>query len=100
MNEKYHFDFNESDRVVKAVRERLEQDNDLAATFDNQHTRNAVKRQKFQERVEDALLENANEYLSFLSKAEDDPAFNKFFIGQLFDWFTEHRATGNQPPSV
>lgn len=100
LNERYHFDFNESDRVVKAVRERLEQDNDLGATFDNQHTRNAVKRQKFQERVEDALLENANEYLSFLSKAEDDPAFNKFFVGQLFDWFTEHRATGNQRPSV
>ena len=100
LNERYYFYFHESDRVVKAVRERLEQDIDLAATFDNQNTRNAVKRQKFQERVEDALLENANEYLSFLSKAEDDPAFNNFFVGQLFDWFTEQRADSSQRPSV
>ena len=75
----------------------LKQNSDLAATFDNPNTRNAIKRQNFQERVEGALLDNAEEFLGFFSKTETDSTFGKFFVGQIFDWFMEQQGSNNHP---
>lgn len=92
LNEKFHIDFKEGDRVVKAVQESLSRDNNLAASFDNPDVQDSIKRQKLKQRVEEALLANADEYLAFLSKTEDDPAFGRFFMGQMFKWFSGQRS--------
>jgi type I restriction enzyme, R subunit len=97
LNKKFHIDFKEADRVVKAVKKRLEEDDNLAASFDNPHVQNAIKRQKLKERVEDALIANADEFLGFLNKTEEDPAFGRFFIGQMYQWFAEKRGGEMQP---
>ncbi len=97
LNVKFHIDFKEGDRVIQAVKETLEQDDNLAASFDNPDVLDSIKRQKLKERVEDALIANADEFLGFLSKTEDDPAFGRFFMGQMYQWFVEQRQTGKRP---
>ncbi len=96
LNEKFHIDFKEGDRVIKAVKASLEQDENLAASFDNPDVLDSIKREKLKQRVEDALISNADEFLGFLSKTEDDPAFGRFFMGQMYQWFAAQRAA-NRP---
>jgi len=43
------------------------------------------------------LIANADEFLGFLNKTEEDPAFGRFFIGQMYQWFSEQRGGGRQP---
>ncbi|MBV5329535.1 MAG: type I restriction endonuclease subunit R [Chlorobium sp.] len=97
LNKKYHIDFKEADRVIKAVKKRLEADDNLIASFDNPNVQSAIKRQKLKERVEDALIANADEFLGFLNKTEEDPAFGRFFIGQMYQWFSDQRGGDKQP---
>lgn len=97
LNKKYHIDFNEADRVIRAVQQRLETDDNLAASFDNPNVQDAIKRQKLKDRVEDALISHADEFLGFLNKAEEDPAFERFFMGQMYQWFVEQRSNAGMP---
>ncbi|MCU7873585.1 MAG: DEAD/DEAH box helicase family protein [Candidatus Thiodiazotropha sp. (ex Lucinoma borealis)] len=92
LNEKFHIDFKEGDRVIQAVKESLQQDDNLAASFDNPDVQDSIKRQKLKDRVEGALIANADDFLGFLSKTEDDPAFGRFFMGQMYQWFAAQRA--------
>lgn len=98
LNEKYHIDFKEGDRVIQAVKETLEKDENLAASFDNPDVQDSIKREKLKQRVEDALIANADDFLGFLSKTEDDPAFGRFFMGQMYRWFAAQRAANRLPP--
>lgn len=97
LNQDYHIAFEEADRVVNAIKDKLESDDALRAAF----TTNSVeflKRQKLQDSIKDAFLNNADEFLNFMSKTETDPGFGKFFFSEMFKWYSA-LVTPKQPPA-
>jgi len=79
--------FEEADRVVTAINDKLETDDAFRTAF----TTNSVeflRRQKLQDNIKDALLSNADEFLTFMSKTETDPGFGKFFFAEMFKWYS------------
>jgi type I restriction enzyme R subunit len=96
LNQDYHIPFEEADRVVNAIKEKLESDEALRAAF----TTNSVeflRRQKLQDSIKDAFLSNADEFLNFMSKTETDPGFGKFFFAEMFKWYSA-LVPPKQPP--
>ncbi len=43
---------------------------------------------------EEALPDNMDEYLSFISKTETDPGFGKFFSSEMFKWYEKSFCVG------
>ena len=88
LNEDYGLDFNEADRVVNAIKEKLEGDEGLKAAFSTNSVE-FLRRQKLEDSIKDAFLSNADEFLNFMSKTETDPAFGKFFFSEMFKWYSQ-----------
>ena len=53
-----------------------------------------LRRQKLEDSIRQAFLDNADEFLSFMSKTETDPGFGKFFFSEMFKWY-DKRARGS-----
>ncbi|MBK8574207.1 MAG: type I restriction endonuclease subunit R [Elusimicrobia bacterium] len=92
LNEDYGVSFEEADRVVNAIKQKLESDKELRAAFKT-NSIEYLKRQKLQNSIKDAFLSNADEFLSFMSKTESDPAFGKFFNSEIFKWYSAWAGT-------
>ncbi|MBZ5625108.1 MAG: hypothetical protein LAQ69_41350 [Acidobacteriia bacterium] len=88
LNEDYGLEFDEADRVVNAIRVKLETDEGLKAAFKTDSVE-FLRRQKLQDSIKDAFLSNADEFLSFMSKTETDPGFGKFFFSEMFKWYSQ-----------
>lgn len=88
LNKEYHIAFDEADRVVNAIKEKLEADEPLRAAFQT-NSIEFLRKQKLKDSINDAFLSNADEFLSFMSKTETDPAFGKFFFAEMFKWYEQ-----------
>jgi type I restriction enzyme R subunit len=100
LNEDYGINFEEADRVINAIKLKLEEDEALRAAFKTKSIE-FLRRQKLQDSIKQAFLDNADEFLSFMSKTETDPGFGKFFFSEMFKWYEEAVATENpQNPSL
>ncbi len=86
LNEEYGITFEEADRVISALKHKLEGDAALRAAF-NTNSITFLRMQKFQNSINDALLSNADENLSLMAKIETDPGFGKFLFSELFKWY-------------
>jgi type I restriction enzyme, R subunit len=93
LNEEYGLEFDEADRVVNAIKEKLEADEGLKKAFKTD-TVEILRRQKLQDSIRDAFLSNADEFLGFMSKTETDPAFGKFFFSEMFKWYSQTVSPG------
>ena len=88
LNEDYGIPFEEADRVLNAIKQKLEDDEALRAAFrtnDIEH----LRRDKLNRSIKDAFLSNADEFLSFMAKTETDPSFGKFFFSEMFKWYEQ-----------
>ena len=88
LNEEYGIDFEEADRVVNAIKGKLEEDESLRAAFATNSIEH-LRREKLKDSINQAFLANADEFLSFMAKTETDPAFGKFFLSEMFKWYSE-----------
>jgi type I restriction enzyme R subunit len=88
LNKDYGIDFDEADRVVGAIKQKLEKDEDLRAAFKT-NSIEFLRRQKLQDSIKEAFLSNADEFLSFMSKTETDTGFGKFFFSEMFKWYDQ-----------
>jgi type I restriction enzyme R subunit len=88
LNEDYHIAFEEADRVVNAIKLKLESDEPLRAAFKT-NSIEFLRKQKLKDSITEAFLSNADEFLSFMSKTETDPAFGKFFFAEMFKWYEQ-----------
>ena len=88
LNEDYHIAFDEADRVVNAIKQKLEADEPLRAAFKS-NSIEFLRKQKLKDSINEAFLSNADEFLSFMSKTETDPAFGKFFFSEMFKWYEQ-----------
>lgn len=92
LNQDYGFTFEESDRVVNALKSSLEQDNTLRAAFQSDSIE-FLKKQKLEDSIKKAFVDNADLFLTFMSKTETDPAFGKFFFSEMFKWYAQATST-------
>jgi len=88
LNDDYGISFEEADRVVNAIKTKLDQDDALRAAFKT-NSIEFLRRQKLQASIKDAFLSNADEFLTFMSKTETDPGFGKFFFSEMFKWYED-----------
>jgi type I restriction enzyme R subunit len=86
LNQDYGIAFDEADRVVNAIKLKLEKDDNLRAAFQT-HSIEFLRRQKLEDSIKQAFLDNADDFLSFMSKTETEPAFGKFFFSEMFKWY-------------
>ena len=88
LNVEYGILFDEADRVVNAIRQKLEADDALRAAFKTSDI-DHLRRDKLNRSIKDAFLSNADEFLSFMAKTETDPGFGKFFFSEMYKWYSE-----------
>jgi type I restriction enzyme R subunit len=93
LNEDYGIAFKEADRVVNAIKTKLEADVSLRDAF-RTNSIEFLRRQKLEDSIKQAFVDNADEFLSFMSKTETDPGFGKFFFSEMFEWY-DKRARGS-----
>jgi len=99
LNEDYGISFEEADRVVNAIKHKLEGDNELRAAFKT-NSIEFLRRQKLKDSINDAFLSNADEFLNFMSKTETDPGFGKFFFSEMFKWYEGAISAKSPPPQA
>ncbi|MDO9067588.1 MAG: type I restriction endonuclease [Deltaproteobacteria bacterium] len=88
LNEDFGIPFEEADRVMNAIKVKLEEDGSLRAAFKT-NSIEFLRKQKLQNSINEAFLSNADEFLSFMSKTDSDPAFGKFFFSEMFKWYDQ-----------
>jgi len=92
INEKYAIDLTEADKIINSIKEKLIESDSLRASF-RANNLDEVKRLKLKESIDDAFMANVDEYLSFMSKMEEDPGFGKFFNSHIYHWFNNYLRT-------
>lgn len=98
LNADYGISFEEADRVVNAIKQKLKTDDTLRAAFKT-NSIEFLRRQKLKDSINDAFLSNADEFLNFMSKTETDPGFGKFFFSEMFKWY-EGTVSPKEPPKA
>lgn len=88
LNEDYGIAFEEADRVVNAIKQKLVDDEGLRAAFKTNDIEH-LRRDKLNRSIKDAFLSNADEFLNFMAKTETDPGFGKFFFSEMFKWYEQ-----------
>lgn len=76
LNEKYHFDFEDRDKVMRIVIPKLAQDAGLIAAFQTNNLE-ALRKQKFADSLEKAFYSSADDFLSVLNRMSDEPDFKR-----------------------
>ena len=87
LNKDYGIKFEEADRVVHAIKRKLEEDKALKAAFQTSDIERLL-RDKLNRSIQDAFLSNADEFLNFMAKTETDTAFGNFFSSEMFKWYS------------
>ncbi len=86
INEKYAIDLGEADKVIKGLREKLMQDENLKKSFEADNIEQ-LKKLKLKESIDKAFLSNVDDYLVFMNKIDKDQGLGKFFMSQMFHWY-------------
>ena len=87
LNDDYGIAFDDADRVITALKDVLEKDDDLKAAMRSNSIED-LKKRKLKDTIQGALMNNADDNLTFLSKIETDPGFGKFFFSEMFKWYS------------
>jgi type I restriction enzyme R subunit len=76
LNERFHFDFEDRDKVMRIVLPKLARDQGLVAAFqtDNLET---LRKQKFSESLENAFISSASDFYSVLNRMSSEPDFKR-----------------------
>lgn len=96
LNKDFGIPFEEADRVINAIKVKLEEDDSLRAAFKT-NSIEFLRKQKLQDSIKDAFLSNADEFLNFMSKTETDTGFGKFFFSEMFKWYEDSVKAGKPP---
>jgi len=99
LNKDFGIPFEEADRVVGAIKQKLEEDEGLRAAF-KANSIEFLRKLKLQDSIKEAFLSNADEFLNFMSKTETDTAFGKFFFSEMFNWYDQRVSAKSAPKPV
>lgn len=76
LNEKFHFDFADRDKVMRIVIPKLASDAGLIAAFQTNNLE-ALRKQKFSESLENAFISSASDFYSVLNRMSAEPDFKR-----------------------
>lgn len=88
LNEDYGISFEEADRVMNAMKQKLEEDESLRAAFKTDSIE-FLRKQKLENSIKEAFLSNADEFLNFMSRTETDTGFGNFFFSEMLKWYEQ-----------
>ncbi|MFZ4701247.1 MAG: type I restriction enzyme subunit R domain-containing protein, partial [Candidatus Methylumidiphilus sp.] len=76
LNDRFHFDFKDCDKVMGIVIPKLAKDQSLVAAFqtDNIET---LRKQKFEDSLENAFMDSASDFYTVLNRMSDEPDFKR-----------------------
>ena len=77
LNEKYHFDFEDRDKVMSIVIPKLVKDAGLIAAFQQSNNQAALLKQRFADSLETAFISSAGDFYSVLNRMSDEPDFKR-----------------------
>lgn len=86
INEQFGYEFKNFHRVIKNVQDHLSNNESLKATMSAKDIGD-VKRLKFNECMQEALLENIDDNMQILSRMEEDKGFGKYLLSAMFEWY-------------
>ena len=76
LNEKFHFDFADRDKVMRIVIPKLASDAGLIAAFQTNNLE-TLRKQKFSESLENAFISSASDFYSVLNRMSAEPDFKR-----------------------
>jgi len=86
LNERFHFDFEDRDKVMRIVIPKLARDLGLVAAFQTDNL-DALRKQKFSESLENAFISSASDFYSVLNRMSSEPDFKRllteFALGEF-----------------
>jgi type I restriction enzyme R subunit len=103
LNERFHFDFEDRDKVMSIVIPKLAKDQGLVAAFqtDNLAT---LQKQKFAESLENAFISSASDFYGVLNRMSAEPDFKRllteFALGEFKKGLQSSDSAADTAPSV
>lgn len=86
LNERFHFNFEDRDKVMSIVIPKLVQDQGLVAAFQTDNLA-SLQKQKFAESLENAFISSASDFYGVLNRMSDEPDFKRlltdFALGEF-----------------
>jgi hypothetical protein len=86
LNERFHFDFEDRDKVMSIVIPKLANDQGLVAAFQTDNLA-SLQRQKFAESLENAFISSASDFYGVLNRMSAEPDFKRvlteFALGEF-----------------
>jgi hypothetical protein len=86
LNERFHFDFEDRDKVISIVIPKLAKDQGLVAAFQTDNLA-SLQRQKFSESLENAFISSASDFYGVLNRMSAEPDFKRllteFALGEF-----------------
>jgi type I restriction enzyme R subunit len=101
LNDRFHFDFEDRDKVMSIVIPKLAKDSGLVAAFqtDNLET---LRKQKFAESLENAFISSASDFYGVLNRMSAEPDFKRLLTEFAFGEFKRELQASEsavEPPS-
>ncbi|MBN1292381.1 MAG: type I restriction endonuclease subunit R, partial [Candidatus Latescibacteria bacterium] len=93
LNDRFHFDFEDRDKVMRIVMPKLVKDEGLVSAY---HTDNldSLRKQKFSDSLEKALIDSAGDFLGVLNRMSDQPDFKRLFEEFVLGEFKKNLGEG------
>ena len=76
LNERFHFDFEDQDKVMRIVVTKLAKDQGLVAAFQTDNLA-SLQKQKFAESLENAFIDSASDFYNVLNRMSSEPDFKR-----------------------
>lgn len=95
INEQFGYDFKDLHKVVKDLKTEIKKDESLKATFKAKNI-GEVKKIKFKESMQNALLENIDNFMQIMTKMEEDKAFGNYFVEMMMNWYKQDIDTSTE----
>ena len=97
LNDRYHFDFEDRDKVMKIVLPKLAADQGLVSAYSTENLE-TLRKQKFSESLEKALLSSAGDFLGVLNRMSEQADFKRLFETFMLVEFKRSLETGGSHP--
>lgn len=88
LNERFHFDFEDRDKVMSIVIPKLAKDQGLVAAFQTDNLA-ILQKQKFAESLENAFISSASDFYEVLNRMSADHSA-KDKVKTLLDYYSQH----------
>ncbi len=98
LNERFHFDFEDRDKVMRIVIPKLAKDLSLVAAYQTDNLEQ-LRRQKFSESLENAFLASASDFYTVLNRMSVEPDFKRLLTDFALIEFLNGLQGSGQPDS-